>query len=338
MSVKNHMARAVTVAAAAASMFGLSACSTSIHGADALNTGATNGPSAAPLVTVGFVAVGTEDAWRAANEADIKNAFTNEAGFDLRYAPTTNLNQKAQIDAFNSFVAEGVGAIVLSATESTGWADALKGAQEAHIPVILIDRGIEPDTTSLYATRITLGDADAATSVANWAISAFPEGAKYFVLEGPSSSAKVTQRNQGWDGVMTQHPEFSKTGAQAANWSADDAKLVTATMLAANGNDVQLIVAQNDEMGLGAAQAVEEAGLVPGTNVKIATIGGSKDALQGLLAGRLSFVAEYNPLLGRTAVEVVKTVLAGGTVDSVVVVPSATFASITQEQIDARLY
>ncbi len=338
MSVKNHMARVVTVAAAAASMFGLAACSTAINGADAINTGATNGPSAAPLVTVGFVGAGTEDAWRAANETDIKNSFTTDAGFELKYAPTTNLNQKAQIDAFNAFVDEGVGAILLSAIEATGWADALKRAQEAEIPVILIDRVIEPDTTSLYATRITPGDAGAATAVANWAISAFPDGAKYFVLEGPSDSSKVTERNQGWDGVMSAVPAFSKIGAQAANWSADDAKSVTATMLAANGNDVQFIVAQNDEMGLGAAQAVEEAGLVPGTNVKIATIGGSKDALQGLLAGRLSFVAEYNPLLGRTAVEVVNTILAGGTVDSVVVVPSATFASVTQEQIDARLY
>lgn len=338
MSFKKQLARAVTVAAAGASLLGLTGCSTSINGADAFNSSATNGPAVKELVTVGFVAVGPEDAWRSANEADIQNAFTTKAGFDLKYAPATNLDQKSQIDAFNSLVDEGVGVILLSATESSGWADSLRRAQAANIPVILIDRGIEPDDTSLYVTRITPGDASSAEGVANWAIATFPEGAKYFVLEGPASDVKVKERNQGWDGVMAAHPEFSKIGAEAANWSTDDAKSVTAAMLAATANDVQLIFAQNDEMGLGAAQAVAEAGLVPGTNVKIATIGGSKGALQALLEGRLSFVSDYTPLLGQTAVEVVNTILAGKTVDPIVVVPSATFASITQEQLDARQY
>ena len=58
-------------------------------------------------------------------------------------------------------------------------------------------------------------------------------------------------------------------------------------------------------MGLGAALAVEEAGLKPGTDVKIATIDGTKAALEALAAGDLSFVAEYNPLFGDTAIEVV---------------------------------
>ncbi|NTV39044.1 MAG: substrate-binding domain-containing protein [Demequinaceae bacterium] len=337
MSIKTHLARAATVAAAGAGLFGLTACSTAING-ETMNTAATTGPSAAALVRVGFVAVGADDAWRAANEADIQNSFTADAGFDLEYAPSTNGDQKSQIDAFNTFVDEGVDAILLSATESKGWTDSLQRAKDAEIPVILIDRGVEPDVKSLYVTRVTPGDADTAKSVADWAITAFPEGARYFVLEGPSDDPKVGLRVQGWDGVMGAHPEFVKVGAQGANWSTDEAKSATATMLAANNNDVALIFAHSDEMGLGAAQAVEEAGLVPGTNVKIVTIGGSKDALQALLGGRLSLVVEYNPLVGKTAVDVVRTALADGTADSVVVVPSATFASITQEQIDARLY
>ena len=77
-------------------------------------------------------------------------------------------------------------------------------------------------------------------------------------------------------------------------------------MLKANNNDIQLVFAQNDEMGLGAALAVEEAGLMPGKDVKIATIDGTKAALEALAAGRLSFVAEYNPLFGDTALDVVQ--------------------------------
>lgn len=339
MSIKKHMTQALTVAAVGASMIGLAACG----GGDAEKTtaAATEGASAPAtdeMVTVGFVAVGPEGAWRAANEANVQGTFTKEAGFDLKYAPATNLDQKSQIDAFTAFVDEGVDVILLSATEGSGWEDSLKRAQEAKIPVILIDRGIEPNDTSLYVTRIAPDNIEVAKGVANWAVSAFPEGAKYFVLEGPAGVGVVNERNEGWDSVMKDHPEFVKLGAQTANWSADEGKSVTETVLKANNNDVPLIFAHNDEMGLGAAKAVAEAGLTPGVDVKIATIDGTKGAMEQLLAGNLSFVAEYNPLFGPTAVDVVNTVLSGGTVDPYIIVPSGVFDKITQEELDARQY
>lgn len=338
MSVKKHLARAVMVVASGIGLVGLTACSTAINGADALNSLATAGPTSAPLATVGFVAVGPDDAWRAANEADIRAAFTEEAGFDLDFAPATNRDQKSQIEAFNAFVDEGVDAILLSATESSGWEDSLTRAQVAEIPVILIDRGIEPDRAGLYATRIAPGDAEAGKALANWTLTTFPEGAAYFVLEAPTGSAAAADRSSGWDGVMAARPEFVKVGAQTANGSMEEAKSVTAAMLAVPENGVSVIVAQSEDMALGAIQAVEEAGLVPGTNVKIITVGGSRETMQALFDGRLSFVAEYNPLLGQTAVEVVRAILAGGTIDPLVAVPSATYASITQEELDARTY
>lgn len=279
------------------------------------------------LVTVGFVAVGPEGGWRAANEKNVQDTFTEEAGFDLRYAPATNLDQKSQIDAFTSFVDEGVDVILLSATEGSGWEESLQRAQEAEIPVILIDRGIEPDDPSLYVTRIAPDNFVVAQGVAEWALSAKPDGANYFTLEGPAGVGVVNERNRGWDDVMGDHPEFVKVGAQTANWSTEEAKSVFETVLRANNNDIQIVFAQNDEMGLGAALAVEEAGLTPGEDVLIATIDGTKPALEALAAGRLSFVAEYNPLFGETALDVVNTVLDGGTVESYIIVPSGTFDS-----------
>ncbi len=279
------------------------------------------------LIVVGFVAVGPEGAWREANERNVQDTFTEEAGFDLRYAPATNLDQQSQIAAFTSFVDEGVDIILLSATEATGWEASLQRAQEAEIPVILVDRGIEPDDTSLYVTRIAPDNVQVAASVAEWAVSEFPEGAKYFTLEGPAGVGVVNERNQGWDSVIGSKPEFVKVGAQTANWSAEEAKSVFETVLRANDNDIQLVFAQNDEMGLGAALAVEEAGLTPGEDVKIATIDGTRGALEALAEGRLSFVAEYNPLFGETLLDVVNKTLNGEPVDSYIVVPSLTFDS-----------
>ena len=121
-------------------------------------------------ISVGFVAVGPEGAWRAANEANMQETFSAENGFDLKYAPATNLDQKSQIDAFTSFVDEGVDVILLSATEGAGWEDSLTRAQEAEIPVILIDRGIEPDDSSLYVTRIAPDNVEVSKGVAEWAV------------------------------------------------------------------------------------------------------------------------------------------------------------------------
>lgn len=314
MSTKRRIA---TIAAAGAIALGLAACSS--------GTGSTDGGD--DLATVGFVAVGPEGAWRQANETNIQDTFTKEAGFDLKYAPATNNDQKSQIDAFTSFVDEGVDVILLSATEGSGWEDSLERAKEAEIPVVLIDRGIEPDDTSLYATRIAPDNIAVSESVAEWAKSALPEGGKYFTLEGPAGVSVVNERNEGWDEVIGADSAFTKIGAQTANWSTEEAKSVFETVLKSNGNDVQMVFAQNDEMGLGAVQAVEEAGLTPGKDVKIATIDGTKSALEALSESKLSFVAEYNPLFGDTALEAVQKLLDGDTVESSIVVESATFDS-----------
>lgn len=318
-----RVARAFAVTGALA--LGLAACGGGDD--DTANTDGGSEGGGDEIVTVGFVAVGPEGGWRQANEANVQDTFTEEAGFELKYAPATNLDQRSQIDAFTSFVDEGVDVILLSATEGAGWEDSLRRAQEAEIPVILVDRGIEPDDTDLYVTRIAPDNYEVSTSVAEWAVSAFPDGGNYFVLEGPAGVSVVNERNRGWDDTVGSASSLVKIGAQTANWSTEEAKSVFETVLRANNNDIQIVFAQNDEMGLGAAIAVEEAGLTPGVDVQIATIDGTKPALEALSEGRLSFVAEYNPLFGETLLEVVDKVLNGEEVEPYIIVPSETFDS-----------
>ncbi len=321
MFAKRRFISALALTAAGALTLGLAACSAGSGSEPAASGGSGD------LTTIGFVAVGPEGAWRKANEANIQETFSKDAGFDLKYAPAANNDQKSQIDAFTSFVDEGVDVILLSATEGSGWEDSLERAKEAEIPVVLIDRGIEPNNTDLYVTRIAPDNIAVSEGVANWAVETFPNGANYFTLEGPAGVSVVNERNEGWDEVVGADPKLVKLGAQTANWSTEEAKSVFETVLKSNNNNVQLVFAQNDEMGLGAVQAVEEAGLTPGKDVKIATIDGTKNALQALADGKLSFVAEYNPLFGETALEVVNKVLAGEKVESSIVVPSDTFDS-----------
>ena len=279
------------------------------------------------LVTVGFVAVGPEGGWRNANEQAVKDAFTTEAGFELKYAPAASpSDQKSQLDAFSTFVNDEVDVILLTATEASGWEDSLELAKEAEIPVILLDRGVDAPE-DLYVTRIAPDNVQVAASVGAWAAETVPEGANYFVLEGVPGLSVVNERNDGFNAEIEGKAGWNLVGAQTANWSTDEGKSVIETVLKANNNNIQFIFAQNDEMGIGAAQAVVAAGLVPGTDVKIATIDGTKGALEALAAGELSFVAEYNPFFGDIAVDVVKKALAGDAVDAVIIVDGETFDS-----------
>lgn len=319
VSSKRALRGMLTLAATGALIAGLSACS----GGDGTASDESGGGD---VTTVGFVAVGPEGGFRDANEQAIKDAFSQDAGFDLKYAPAASpTDQKSQLDAFSTFVNDEVDVILLTATEASGWDDSLELAQEAEIPVILLDRGVD-SSDDLYATRIAPDNVKVAASVGDWAVETFPEGAAYFTLEGVPGLSVVNERNDGFDQVIDGVAGWDKIGAQTANWTADEGKSVIETVLKANP-DLQFIFAQNDEMGIGAAAAVKAAGKVPGTDVKIATIDGTKPALEALAAGDLSFVAQYNPFFGDLTVDAVNKALAGDSLEKIVIVPGETFDS-----------
>jgi simple sugar transport system substrate-binding protein len=321
MAASRSASRGVlTLAAAGALIVGLSACS----GDD--GDSSASGDGSGELTTVGFVAVGPEGGWRDANEQAIKDAFSQEAGFDLKYAPAASpTDQKSQLDAFSTFVNDEVDVILLTATEASGWDDSLELAQEAEIPVILLDRGVD-SSDDLYVTRIAPDNVKVAGSVGDWAVQTYPEGAKYYTLEGVPGLSVVNERNEGFDQAVEGKEGWDKIGAQTANWTADEGKSVIETVLKENP-DLQFIFAQNDEMGIGAAAAVKAAGKVPGTDVKIATIDGTTPALEALAASDLSFVAQYNPFFGDLAVDAVHDALAGDSVEKTIIVPGEVFDS-----------
>ena len=218
--------------------------------------------------------------------------------------------------------------ILLSATEATGWEDSLKRAQEAEIPVLLIDRGIEPNDTEPVRHAHRPGQRRGCRDPWRSGPSRrSPREATTSSSKGPPASASSTSATRAGTTSSARSRRLKKVGAQTANWSTEEAKSVFETVLKANNNDIQLVFAQNDEMGLGAVAAAKEAGLTPGVDVKIATIDGTKPALEALAASELSFVAEYNPLFGETAMTAVKAALAGEKVEPYIIVPSEVFAS-----------
>lgn len=324
--MKNVVKKGLALVVAGAALVSFAAC-----GAN----GGNGGKDSNAKKTIGFVAVGPEGGFRTANENDLKKAF-EAAGFNLIYAPTQNNDQQKQIQAFNKFVNDEVSAIVLSSTEDSGWDDSLKKAYKAEIPVFTVDRNVnvtDADAKKAIVSHIGPSNEWAGEQAAEFVNKNFADGANGFILEGPAGLSVVKDRKDGWDKKVASNIKVLES--QSANWSTDEAKTVTAGLLDKyKSENPQFIFAQNDEMGLGAAQAVDAAGLKG--KVKIITIDGTKPALQALVDGNLSFVIEYNPIFGEETANAVKDYLAGKTVPKDIVIDSKTFdAASAKEALDA---
>ena len=145
----------------------------------------------------------------------------------------------------------------------------------------------------------------------------------------PAGLSVVKDRGTGWGNKVASNVKVLES--QSANWSTDEAKTVTAGLLDKYKSDnPQFIFAQNDEMGLGAAQAVDASGLKG--KVKIITIDGTKNALQALVDGDLSYVIEYNPIFGKETAQAVKDYLDGKTVEKDIEIESKTFDAVSAKE------
>lgn len=275
--------------------------------------GAATTAGGSKVITVGFAQTGSESGWRAANTESMKTAFSTKNGFKLIFNAADNKPEN-QIAAVHSFINQGVDAIVIAAVVTTGWDDVLKEAKAAKIPVILEDRTVNADP-SLYASWIGDNFEKEGETAGVWAAKTLGTTAtNMVVLEGTTGSAPAIDRAKGFtksiDGT-----KITTLDSQTGNFTRADGKTVMEGFLQKYGKKINLLFAQNDDMGLGALDAIKAAGLTPGKDVNIVSIDGTKDGLTALSTGQFNYVVECNPLLGDKVASVVKDVLAGKKVD-----------------------
>ncbi|MGE3193288.1 MAG: ABC transporter substrate-binding protein [Microbacteriaceae bacterium] len=289
------------------------------------------------VITVGFAQTGSESGWRAANTESMKAAFSAENGFELVFNAADN-KPEAQIAAVRSFINQGVDAIVIAPIVEDGWDDVLKEAQEAGIPVILEDRTVTA-SDDLYATWVGLDFKKEGETAGKWAAETFGDTpTNMVVLEGTTGSAPANDRAEGFASAI-EGTGITTLDSQTGNFTRADGKTVMEGFLQKYGSDIDLVYAHNDDMALGAIDAIEAAGLVPGTDIQIVSIDAVKDGMLALIDGKINFIVECNPLLGDLAAGLVKDVLDGKTPDKQVYVEDQSF---TAEQaaavIDERKY
>ncbi|GAA4363939.1 ABC transporter substrate-binding protein [Nocardioides caricicola] len=289
-------------------------------------------------IKVGFAQTGSESGWRSANTESMKEAFSEENGFELVFNAADN-DPAAQISAVRSFISQGVDAIVIAPIVEDGWDDVLQEAADADIPVILEDRTVTA-SEDLYESWVGLDFKKEGVMAGEWAAAEFgSEPTKMVVLEGTTGSAPANDRAEGFDEAIA-GSSIEKIDSQTGEFTRDGGKTVMEGFLQKYGVDgIDLVYAHNDDMALGAIEAIEAAGGVPGEDIKIVSIDAVKDGMQALVDGKINFIVECNPLLGDLAAELVKDVLAGEEVEKTVYVEDQSF---TQEQaaevIDSRPY
>jgi simple sugar transport system substrate-binding protein len=303
-------------------------------------SGPAEGPDAGKpkAIVLGFSQIGAESEWRTANTRSIQSA-AQEAGIDLRFSDAQQ-KQENQIKALRSFIAQRVDVIAFSPVVETGWETVLREAKAAKIPVILTDRAVDVSDDSLYLSLIGSDFVEEGRKAGRWLVDYYTNGpgkdAKGDVniveLQGTVGSAPANDRKKGFAEIIGADPRFKIIRSQTGDFTRAKGKEVMEAFLKAEGRKINVLFAHNDDMAIGAIQAIEEAGLKPGSDIIIISIDGVKGAFEAMIAGKLNVSVECSPLLGPQLMAAVKDVVAGKPIPRRIVTEEGVFPKETAAQ------
>ncbi|GAA4702927.1 ABC transporter substrate-binding protein [Phytohabitans rumicis] len=303
-------------------------------GGDGDSASSGSGNSGDDKIVLGFSQVGAESGWRTANTKSIQDS-AKEAGIELKFSDAQQ-KQENQIKAIRSFIQQKVDVIAFSPVVESGWDTVLKEAKDAGIPVILTDRAVDSPDTSLYKSFIGSDFVVEGERAGDWLVKEYAgktEPVNIVELQGTTGSAPANDRKKGFADKIAAAPNLKIIASQTGDFTRAKGKEVMEAFLKAH-SDIDVLYAHNDDMGLGAIEAIEGAGKKPGVDIKIITVDAVKDGMQALADGKINFIVECSPLLGPQLMELVKKVKAGEAVEARILTNETTF---TQEQAKAAL-
>ncbi|MDQ7973541.1 MAG: ABC transporter substrate-binding protein [Rhodocyclaceae bacterium] len=277
-------------------------------------------------IVLGFSQVGAESEWRTANTESIKSA-AKDAGIDLKFSDAQQ-KQENQIKAIRAFIAQKVDVIAFSPVVESGWDNVLREAKAAKIPVVLTDRSVNSKDTSLYVTFMGSDFVEEGRKAGRWLVEKMKDqkGEVNIVeLQGTVGSAPAIDRKKGFEEIIKADPKFKIVRSQTGDFTRAKGKEVMEAFLKAEGKKINVLYAHNDDMAIGAIQAIEEAGLKPAKDITIISIDGVKGAFEAMMAGKLNVSVECSPLLGPQLMTAVKDMLAGKPVPKRIVTEESIF-------------
>jgi len=290
-------------------------------------------------IVLGFSQIGAESEWRTANTESIKAAAAT-MNIDLRFADAQQ-KQENQIKALRTFIAQKVDVIAFSPVVATGWDTVLMEAKTAGIPVILTDRAVTSDP-SLYVGFLGSDFVEEGRKAGRWVSEAFKDAASdvnIVELQGTVGSAPANDRKAGFEEVIAANPHLKIIRSQTGDFTRAKGKETMEAILKSESRKIHVLYAHNDDMAIGAIQAIEEAGFKPGKEILIVSIDAVKGAFEAMIAGSLNATIECNPLLGPQLMTSVAEVVAGRPIPKRIVVEETMFTMETAKQhIQSRKY
>ena len=296
---------------------------------------------AAKPLTIGFSQVGAESEWRTANTASIKDA-ARKAGINLKFADAQQ-RQENQVKAIRSFIAQRVDVIAFSPVVESGWDTVLREAKNAKIPVILTDRAVNVADKSLYTSFIGSDFVEEGRRAGRWLLEQakkHPNRSYNIVeLQGTVGSAPANDRKAGFAEVIKAEPKLKIIRSQTGDFTRAKGKEVMEAFLKSEGKNIGVLYAHNDDMAIGAIQAIEEAGLKPGKDILVVSIDGVRGAFEAMMQGKLNVTVECNPLLGPQLIQTAQAIKAGQPVAKRIVVNEGVFpAEVAAKEFPNRRY
>ena len=292
-------------------------------------------------LVIGFAQIGQESGWRDAETNDIQwYAARHTDTIDLHFADAEG-DQSKQIQAIRDFIALGVDVIAFPPVVETGWEEILTECQEAGIPVILVDRGIDRSLSEDLYTTMIASDHVWAGEQAGIVMEDLLDGKGVVVeIEGTIGASAMLQREQGFDDYINANcPDITITDAKSGDFTRDGGKEVMAAFLETYDH-IDGVFCHNDDMALGAIEAIEEAGLTPGGDIKLISVDGVSSAFEAILAGKLNCTIECTPILAEQLFDTAATLKKGEAVDKWIISNDEVYTTdkVTPEVVENRAY
>ena len=250
---------------------------------------------------VGFAQTESNNPWRLAQTASMKDEAAKR-GWQLVYTDAAGSAAK-QVADVRSMIAQKVDVILLSPREEKPLIPAVMEAKKAGIPLFLIDRGVDATLAKGGEDYVAFIGSDFIKEgqlAAEALTKAVGGKAKIIELQGTIGSSPANDRQKGFADYIKDHPDMQIIASQSGDFARDKGRQVFETLYQAHP-EATALYSHNDEMTMGAIAAMEAAGKVPGKDLIIASIDGTKDAANALSAGKVVVVVECNPKFGPAA-------------------------------------
>ena len=300
------------------------------------DSGGGGGAGGADSVVVGFSQMESDNPWRIAETQSIRDE-ARKRGVQLVVTEAQGQTAK-QVSDVEDLIARRVSVILLAPREFEGLAPALQAAKQARIPVILVDRAAAGTPGEDYVTLLASNFVEQGQRAAEWLAQATNGQASIVELSGTPGSSVAADRARGFREGIAKYPGMRILASQTGNFSRAQGERVMQNLAQSLGPRVTAVYAHNDEMALGAIQALKAAGRRPGQDVTIVSVDGQRAALEAIQAGELGATVESNPRFGPLAFDTIEKLRRGEQIPTQIVLTDRLFDRTNAAQFVGEAY